>query len=202
MAAGSPLNKYRLSGNFRSAGIFVMPSGKSGISVLCCIVAGFLSLSESCRAMEEIKPPFGFQWGESPTRLEKMLTQAKARVVEKTDVDGRLQIEVAGISQRLLQSSYFYFKEDALEEVELHYGDPSWSSQQYSSFFDQTRRHIDQRYGSGKLVARSRSSQNGIVHSLIGYQWTQVGGTLQLFLFTAEQGAQQKKILSLHYRGS
>lgn len=153
-------------------------------------------------SLEEIRPPFGFQWGESSERLERMLNEAKARVVKREDIDGGKRLTVEGISQRLLLRAYFFFSDDSLTEIELIYGDPAWDSKQFTDFFDQTRRHIDRRYGSGRLVARTKSTQNGVTHTLIGYQWTQLGATLQLFLFTAEKGMQTTRTLSLHYRSS
>lgn len=162
----------------------------------------FVGLGSAQAALEEIRPPFGFQWGETVARVEQMLTQAKAQVVERTELPSGVRLTVEGISQRLLLRAYFTFESDALQEIELHYGEPAWDIAQYNRFFDQTRRHIDQRYGTGRLIARTKSTQNGVAHSLIGYQWTQLGGTLQLFFFSAEKEGKSVKILSLHYRTS
>lgn len=151
-------------------------------------------------ATEEIRPPFGFQWGETSERVEHMLTQAKARVVNKENTSEGVRLTVEGISQRLLQRAFFSFNGDSLEEIELHYGDGAWDFNHYNRFFDQTRRHIDQRYGAGRLIARTKTTQNGVTHSLIGYQWTQFGATLQLFFFSAEKDGHTVKVLSLHYR--
>lgn len=152
-------------------------------------------------AAEEIKVPFGFQWGESAQRLEQMLVQAKARIVERKTVDTRQAVTVEGITQRLLRSAVFYFEGDALNEIELRYGDPNWNGTQYSDFFDQTRRHIEQKYGPGRLIARTTTRQGDMVSSILGYQWSQASATLQMFLFSAEQGGDSVRVLSLHYRG-
>ncbi len=150
---------------------------------------------------QEIRPPFGFQWGENPERLAKLLEQAKARVEAEEMVQGRLRLKVAGISQRMLLRAYFYFDQGSLSEIELHYGNEGWDTGQYTEFFDQTRRFLDQKYGQGRLLARAKSEQAGVKSSLIGYQWTQPGASLQIFLFIAEKGAETLRILSLHYRG-
>lgn len=152
-------------------------------------------------AVEEIKVPFGFQWGESPQRLEQMLIQAKARIVERKTVDKRQVIIAEGITQRLLRSAVFYFEEDALNEIELRYGDPNWDGTQYTDFFDQTRRHVELKYGPGRLVARTTTQQGDMVSSMLGYQWSQTTSSLQLFLFTAEQSGDAIRVMSLHYRG-
>jgi hypothetical protein len=170
------------------------------ISIFCWFF--FLGAVPARANFEEIRPPFGFQWGESASRLERMLKDAKASVVERDTVEGGLRLAVEGITQRLLLRSYFIFEGDTLTEIELIYGDSSWDSKQYTDFFDQTRRHIDRRYGNGRLIARTKSTQNGVTHSLIGYQWTQAGATLQLFLFVAERGVEITRTLSLHYRSS
>jgi hypothetical protein len=163
-------------------------------------LAFFLTSFPGVAATEEIRPPFGFQWGETSERVEHMLTQAKARVVARENTPQGVRLTVEGISQRMLQRAYFSFNGDSLEEIELHYGEEAWDFNHYNRFFDQTRRHIDQRYGAGRLIARTKSTQSGVTHSLIGYQWTQLGGTLQLFFFSAEKAGHTVKILSLHYR--
>lgn len=161
----------------------------------------WLAALAPARAVEEIKVPFGFQWGESAQRLEQMLVQAKARIVERKTVDNRQAIIAEGITQRLLRSAVFYFDNDSLNEIELRYGDPNWSGDQYTDFFDQTRRHIETKYGPGRLIARTTTQQGDMVSSMLGYQWTQTTASLQLFLFTAEQSGDAIRVLSLHYRG-
>jgi len=182
----------------------VHPIGMIFILLLLAWLAGSVSLSAAVpdpAQEQEIKVPFGFSWGESPDRLEKMLVQSKARIDAKREENGRQVIEATGIPQQMLRRALFYFQGGALEEIELHYGENSWDTTRYTQFFDQTRRHLDQRYGPGKLVARTRTTQGEISHSLVGYQWARSSGTLQIFLFTAEQGSQVSRILSLHYSG-
>jgi hypothetical protein len=152
-------------------------------------------------ADQEIRPPFGFQWGENPERLRKLLEQAKAKVEAEDLVNGRVRLQVSGISQRMLLRSFFYFDHGSLSEIELHYGHEGWDSQAYTDFFDKTRRFLDQKYGQGRLLARTKNEQGGVKSSLLGYQWNQPGASLQIFLFIAERGAETKRILSLHYRG-
>lgn len=161
----------------------------------------FFASPDSAMASEQIRAPFGFQWGESSERLEKLLEQVKAKVEERDEDGNSLRLKVTGISQRMLLDAYFVFENNALVEVELHYGEPSWDTAQYTRFFDQTRRHLDQKYGAGKLVARTKNSASGVTHSLMGYEWVQPGASLQLFLFTAEKGSEVVRNLSLHYRG-
>ncbi len=169
---------------------------------VCLFLATLFCLVTEGVALEEIRPPFGFQWGESLARMEQMLVNAKAKIVSKEPIPGGTQMKVTGISQRLLRAACFKFQGDSLTEIELQYGDPAWDTTKFSDFFDQTRRHLDERYGTGKLIAREKSVQNGITNSLIGYQWTQLGATLQLFYFTAESEAETTKVLSIHYRSS
>lgn len=151
-------------------------------------------------AAEEIHVPFNFQWGESPQRLEDSLKRVKARVVERKMIGTRAVLVVEGIPQRLLQRALFYFEGDSLNEIELHYGDRAWDSIQYAQFFDQTRRNVDTKYGMGRVIARQKASESDVQQSLIGYQWAQSGTSLQLFLYTAEQGANALRVISLHYK--
>ena len=153
------------------------------------------------RAVEQIKVPFNFQWGESAQRLEDSLKRVKARVVDRKQVRSRQCLVVEGLPQRLLQRALFYFENDSLNEIELHYGDASWDSTQYGDFFDQTRRNIEGKYGIGRVIARQKTREGSILQTLIAYQWTQDAATLALYYYTAESGADSYRLLSLHYRG-
>ena len=165
--------------------------------ILIILLAGF----SPAWSEEEIRVPFNFQWGESAQRLEESLSKVQARVVERKTVQNRNVLVVEGIPQKLLLRVLFYFDSDSLNEIELHYGDTSWDSVQYAQFFDQTRRNIDNRYGMGRVIARQKTREGEILQTLIGYQWVQATTSLQLFLYTAEKGAESIRVLSLHYKG-
>jgi len=173
-----------------------MPRFRS-LLILIFLLAGY----STAWAEEEIRVPFNFQWGESAQRLEDSLAKVQARVVERKTVQNRNVLVVEGIPQKLLQRVLFYFDSDSLNEIELHYGDSSWDSLQYAQFFDQTRRNIDNRYGMGRVIARQKTRDGEILQTLIGYQWVQATTSLQLFLYTAEKGAESIRVLSLHYKG-
>lgn len=166
------------------------------LAALACIFS-----ATPARAVEEIKVPFNFMWGEASQRLEDSLKRVQAKVVDRKKVRNRQCLVVEGIPQRLLQRALFYFDNDSLNEIELHYGDSSWDSSRYGSFFDQTRRNIETKYGIGRVVARQKTRDGDVLETLIGYQWTQDATTLVLYYYTAENGADSYRLLSLHYRG-
>ena len=153
-------------------------------------------------AAEEIRVPFNFQWGEAAHRLEDSLNRVQARIVERKMIDSRAVLVVEGIPQKLLLRALFYFEGDSLNEIELQYGDRSWDSAQYDQFFEQTRRNVDAKYGTGRVIARQKSNVGDLMQTLIGYQWAQSNTSLQLFYFTAEQGASVLRVISLHYKGT
>ncbi|GAB4168196.1 MAG: hypothetical protein Fur0032_06410 [Terrimicrobiaceae bacterium] len=165
------------------------------------LVVLIVALPVPARAAEEIKVPFNFSWGESASRLESSLKSVKARVVERKDVRGRQCLVVEDIPQKLLQRALFYFESDALNEIELHYGDEQWDSARYGTFFEQTRQNIEKKYGPGRVIARQRTREGDMLQTLVGYQWVQPITSLALYYYTAEQGAQTFRLLSLHYRG-
>ena len=95
----------------------------------------------------------------------------------------------------------FYFENDSLNEIELHYGDSSWDSDRYGNFFDQTRRNIETNMGLGaSLPGKKRGTETSWKPSLAtsGRQDTT---TLVLYYYTAENGSDSYRLLSLHYRG-
>lgn len=191
----------RLSSEF-TASSTAQPPRRAFLWFFLGAALAFAALIGPGFAAEEIKPPFGLRWGESQERVELRLRQANARIVSREKTPRGERIEVKGLAQRMLLRAYFHFEMGSLEEVELHYGSGAWDLAAYLNFFEQTRSHLNQRYGEGRLIARSKSSQNNITSSLTGYQWSQPETTLQLFLFSAERGGRSVKVLSLHYRGN
>ena len=150
----------------------------------------------------QMKVPFNFQWGESEARVEKSIVGSKARVIERKAVQNRQVLAAEGIPQKYLQRTLFYFSNDSLNEIELQYGDSSWDSKKYDIYFDDVRRNVDLKYGPGRIIVRekNRDPDSDILHTLIGYQWTQGYMSLRLFLFTSEKTGSSHRVLSLHYK--
>lgn len=159
------------------------------------------SCTVAVHAAGEIRVPFNFQWGESVHRLEDSLGRVQAHIVERKMIGASSVLVVEGFPQKPLQRALFYFEGDSLNEIELQYGDSSWDSAQYAQFFEQTRRNVDEKYGSGRVIARQKTREGEVLQTLIGYQWAQTTTSLQLFLYTAEQGANALRVISLHYKG-
>ena len=155
-----------------------------------------------CLHAAQMRVPFNFQWGESAARVEKSLEGIKARIVDWKTSQGRQVLVVEGIPQKNLVRSLFYFSNDALNEIELQYGDASWDSPRYATFFDEVRRNVDTKYGVGRMIVRdkTRDPDTDILQTLIGYQWIQGYMSLRLFLLTGEKAEQGYRVLSLHYK--
>ena len=150
----------------------------------------------------QIKIPWGFQWGESDERLEKALLEAKVNIVERKKIGERVVLVANGFVQPLLQQALFYFQNGGLNEIELQYGEKNWQASQFQDFFEQTRHNVESKYGPGRVITRQKTRENeDVLETIIGYQWTQIAATLQLFLFTAEKGTDSFRLISLHYRG-
>lgn len=166
------------------------------------VLAWFVGCFAQFADAAQLKVPFNFQWGESSARVETSLEGIKARIVERKTSQSRQVLVVEGIPQKSLQRSLFYFSNDSLNEIELQYGDPSWDTSRYVTFFDDVRRNVDAKYGTGRLIIRDKTRDPGtdILQTLIGYQWMQGYMSLRLFLFTGEKTEQAYRVLSLHYK--
>jgi hypothetical protein len=153
---------------------------------------------------EEIAPPFGLRWGETPDRLEKLLTGAKADIIERREVEGRIAWTVEGILQQGLKRTVFYFKNDALVEVELQYENPDWDTVKYDEFMGQVRRKVEAKFGTGRLIARSKAPEKtpagDVTQTVVGYKWEKNSGTIQLFYYSAESGQENYRTVSVHYK--
>jgi hypothetical protein len=169
------------------------------VLALISLVFCFAAFSSS-QAQEAITPPFGLQWGMTKPRLEELLKGAKARISERRTVAGRERWTVEGLIQTNLRQTVFYFRNDGLVEVELQYQNNDWIDSDYSNFMGQLRVNLERKYGSSKLIARSKNPQGNVVSTLTGYEWVQSGSAIQLVFFSAESASQIFRMVSVHYK--
>ena len=99
-----------------------------------------------------------------------------------------------------LKQTVFTFKDRGLYGVQLLY-EYDWTIERYNERMGQLRKFFDEKYGTGKLVSRSRDTDTDVIQTLVGYQWM-VGATmLQLFYFSAEQGSDHVyRAISVDYK--
>jgi hypothetical protein len=152
------------------------------------------------QAPQQINPPFGLEWGESSDRLERLLKGAKADIVDRHDVAGREAWTVEGLLQQGLRRTVFYFRDGQLVEVELQYQSPDWDVGKYDDFMAQVRRRIEQKFGAGQLIARTREPLGDVMQTLVGYKWDENNTAIQLFYFSAETATQSYRTVSVHYK--
>ena len=151
----------------------------------------------------EIKPPFGLSWGETAERLERLLAGAKAKIVDRERLeDGREAWTVEGLIQVGLKRSKFYFRGGSLVEVELQYQKDEWDQGKYDEYMGQVRRSIEKRYGQGQLIARKTEPQGDVMQTVVGYKWNQNNTSIELIYYSAQNGTQIFRTLSVHYKAS
>jgi hypothetical protein len=154
----------------------------------------------AARAADDIPPPFGFHWNDSMTKVEQVLLGAKAKIVTKERKEKRDVWTVEGLVQPGLKRTLFTFKEGFLVEVELQYEYPDWSIEHYNDRMGEIRRYFDAKFGTGKLVSRSRDTDSDVIQTLVGYQWI-VGGTmLELFYFSAQRDLMVFRSITVTYK--
>jgi hypothetical protein len=162
-----------------------------------------LFLAGAARAVEDIKPPFNLLWGESAERLEKRIKNAKATIVEKRNVDGGKQAwNVEGLVQTGLKRTVFTFSGGELCGVELQYEWPDWDQAKYDEYMAQVRRSIEKRFGTGQLIARKTEPEGEVMQTVVGYKWTQNSTSIELFYYSAQNGSNVFRTLSVHYKGN
>lgn len=151
-------------------------------------------------ALDDIPPPFGFHWNDSTVKVEKVLLGAKGKIVAKEKKERRDVWTVEGLVQPGLKRTLFTFKEGFLGEVELQYEYPDWSIERYNERMGEIRRYFDGKFGTGKLVSRSRDTDSDVIQTLVGYQWI-VGGTmLELFYFSAQRDPNLFRSITVTYK--
>ncbi len=150
--------------------------------------------------MEDIPPPFGFRWNDSSGKVEQVLVAAKARIVSREQKEKREVWTVEGLVQPGLKRTIFEFKQGFLVEVELQYEYDRWTIEHYNNRMGEIRRYFEGKFGTGKLVSRTRDSDSDVVQTLVGYQWM-VGGTmLELFYFSAQREALVYRTITVTYK--
>lgn len=168
--------------------------------VCCTALVIFAALTVSVRGAEDIPPPFGFKWNDSMTRLEQVLNGAKAKIVSRDKKEKREVWTVEGLVQPGLRRTLFIFRDGFLVEVELQYEYPDWTIERYNDRMGEIRRYFDAKFGTGKLVSRSRDLDSDVVQTLVGYQWI-VGGTmLELFYFSAQRDQNVFRSITVSYK--
>src|SRR6059036_1088385 len=164
------------------------------------LIAFFLS-APCAFPVDELVPPFGFRWTDSMARVDAVLHGAKAKIASREKKDNREIWTVEGLVHPGLRRTLFSFKQRVLVAVELQYEYPDWSIERYNQRMGEIRKYFDEKYGTGKLVSRSRDHDTDVIQTLVGYQWM-VGATmLELFYFSAEQGTDHVyRAISVDYK--
>jgi len=115
-----------------------------------------LSLSPLHAIPPEISPPFGLRWGENDVHITELLKGAKATITDKRTIDGREAWTVEGLLQAGLKRAVFYFQQNQLVEVELQYQNDAWDVAKYDEFMRTVRNKVEEKYGPGQLIARTK----------------------------------------------
>jgi len=164
------------------------------------LIAVFVFSVQHACAADELVPPFGFRWNDSMARVEAVLHGAKAKLVSRQKKENREVWTVEGLIHPGLKRTVFTFKERALMAVELQYEYPDWSIERYNQRMGEIRKYFDEKYGTGKLVSRSRDNDTDVIQTLVGYQWM-VGTTmLELYYFSAQHDNLVYRTISVDYK--
>ncbi|MFN2475919.1 MAG: hypothetical protein ABR526_06215 [Chthoniobacterales bacterium] len=164
------------------------------------VLVALLIAATRAFAVDDIPPPFGFRWNDSSGKVEQVLVAAKAKIVTRETKEKRDIWTVEGLVQPGLKRTLFKFKEGFLTEVELQYEYDKWTIENYNDRMGEIRRYFDAKFGTGKLVSRTRDTDSDVVQTLVGYQWI-VGGTmLELFYFSAQREALVYRTITVTYK--
>ena|SRR5947209_7504815 len=151
-------------------------------------------------AVEDIPPPFGFRWNDPAGKVEQVLVAAKAKIVNREHKDKRDIWTVEGLVQPGLKRTLFSFKEGFLVEVELQYEYDKWTIENYNNRMGEIRRYFDGKFGTGKLISRSRDTDSDVIQTLVGYQWMAGGTMLELFYFSAQRDPNVFRSITVTYK--
>lgn len=163
-------------------------------------LAALLLFPVLAASADEIPPPFGFRWDDSSTRVEKVLKGAKAKTVGQENNGGAQVWTVEGLIHPGLKRTLFSFKDGQLSQVELQYEYPNWTLEHYNNRMGEIRRYFDAKYGTGRLISRSRDNDTDVIQTLVGYQWVVGKSALELFYFSAQKEANVYRNITVTYK--
>ena len=164
------------------------------------VAAAALFLPAGSLLADEIPPPFGFRWNDSASRVERVLKGAKAKIVERGK-NGDLDVwTVEGLIHPGLKRTLFSFKSGLLTQVELQYEYPDWTLEHYNNRMGEVRRYFDAKYGTGRLISRSRDNDTDVIQTLVGYQWVVGKSALELFYFSAQKEPNVYRNITVTYK--
>jgi hypothetical protein len=149
---------------------------------------------------DEIPPPFGFRWNDMASRVEKALKGAKAKTVSRENNNGQEIWTVEGLIHPGLKRTLFTFKGEALTQIELQYEYPDWTLEHYNNRMGEIRRYFDGKYGTGRLISRSRDNDTDVIQTLVGYQWVVGKSALELFYFSAQKEPHVYRNITVTYK--
>jgi hypothetical protein len=164
------------------------------------IFLGLVFCAQYAAAADDIPPPFGFRWSDPAAKVEQVLVAAKAKVVSREPKEKREVWTVEGLVQPGLKRTLFEFKEGFLVEVELQYEYDKWTIENYNDRMGEIRRYFDGKFGTGKLVSRTRDTDSDVIQTLVGYQWIVSGTMLELFYFSAQRDALIYRTITVTYK--
>ena len=164
------------------------------------IFLGTMLCAAHASAAEDIPPPFGFRWNDPANKIELLLTAAKAKITNREKKEKREIWTVEGLVQPGLKRTLLEFKEGFLVEVELQYEYDKWTIENYNDRMGDIRRYFDGKFGTGKLVSRTRDSDSDVIQTLVGYQWIGDRTMLELFYFSAQREALVFRTITVTYK--
>jgi hypothetical protein len=129
-----------------------------------------------------------------------VLKGAKAKILSRDQVNGFEAWTVEGLIHPGLKRTLFSFKAGLLRQVELQYEYPDWTLEHYNSRMGEVRRYFDSKYGTGRLISRSRDNDSDVIQTLVGYQWVVGKSALELFYFSAQKEPNVYRNITVTYK--
>ncbi len=200
-AAKLPHASAHLSTDTGCRSEFPSGGGQRAVARFAALLLVFLTgFTAPAGAAEDIFPPFGFRWNDASARVERILIGAKAKIVAREQKEKREIWTVEGLVQPGLKRTLFSFREGFLVQVELQYEYPERNIEWYNDRMGEIRRYFDAKFGTGKLVSRTRDNDSDVIQTLVGYQWI-VGNTmLELFYFSAQRDPNVFRTITVTYK--
>ncbi len=160
----------------------------------------WLPATEAVAQFGGLRAPFGFYWGDDIGNMRKILTGAGCTIEREELIDDRTAWTVSGLVRPGMRHAIFFFKRDALVEIELVYREEKWDDAQYDKLMLSNAEFFTKALGPPRKVKEEGEIEPGVNQQMLGFEWGEFDTQLLLLNYRVIRGEETFQSMSVHYR--
>lgn len=147
-----------------------------------------------------LRAPFGFFWGDDIENVRKILVGAACEIEEAEPSGDRQAWIVTGLIRPGMKQAVFYFKKNALVEIELQYQNAGWDPEQYEKLMERNQEFFTKALGDPNVIEQEGEIDEGVHQTMTGFEWGEFDTQLLLLNYRVQKEEEAFQSVSVHYR--